>query len=141
MRRLFIIRKDLHMSPGKVAAQVGHCAEVYWLHWLQNNIKSKNTTAYEITGTIDRDLFQEYICGSIVKTVCEARNKSHLLKAKSIAEEIGLIEGIDFGLIRDNCLTELTPEDEDGRTTTGIWFKPLPDDVAHQISKKYHLYV
>lgn len=26
-RRLFIMRKDLKMSPGKLAAQVGHCAE------------------------------------------------------------------------------------------------------------------
>ena len=29
---------------------------------------------------------------------------------------------------------------EDGTTTIGIWFKPLPDDVAHMISKKYKLY-
>lgn len=29
MRRLFIIRKDLNLSPGKLAAMVGHCAEVY----------------------------------------------------------------------------------------------------------------
>ena len=30
MRRLFIIRKDLHLSAGKLAAMVGHCAEAYW---------------------------------------------------------------------------------------------------------------
>lgn len=29
MRRLFIIRKDLNLSPGKLAAMVGHCAEGY----------------------------------------------------------------------------------------------------------------
>lgn len=29
-RRLFIMRKDLNMSPGKLAAQVGHCAEAFW---------------------------------------------------------------------------------------------------------------
>ncbi len=32
MRRLFIIRKDLNLSPGKLAAMVGHCAEGYWMH-------------------------------------------------------------------------------------------------------------
>ena len=36
---------------------------------------------------------------------------------------------------------ELTPENEDGTTTVGIWFCPLPDEKAHAISKKYHLYV
>lgn len=29
MRRLFIMRKDLHMSTGKLLAQVMHCAEAY----------------------------------------------------------------------------------------------------------------
>ena len=30
MRRLFIIRKDLKLKPGKLAAMVGHCCEAYW---------------------------------------------------------------------------------------------------------------
>ena len=58
-----------------------------------------------------------------------------------MAEDLGLIEGKDFGLIYDNCLTELEPEEENGTTLTGIWFAPLPDEVAHSISKKFHLYV
>ena len=36
-RRLFIMRKDLGMSPGKLAAQVGHCAEAYWTRLLRSN--------------------------------------------------------------------------------------------------------
>lgn len=31
-------------------------------------------------------------------------------------------------------------ENGEGRCTVGIWFKPLQDDVAHSISKKYQLY-
>lgn len=80
--------------------------------------------------------------------------------------EMGLVENQDFGMINDACLTELTPEyvyrkvvkkncenleqffrlilssDEngEGRCTVGIWFKPLKDEVAHSISKKYQLY-
>ena len=34
MRRLFIIRKDLNLHPGKLAAMVGHCAECYWMKLL-----------------------------------------------------------------------------------------------------------
>ena len=29
---------------------------------------------------------------------------------------------------------------ENGTTLTGIWFRPLPDELAHKISKKYQLY-
>ena len=36
MRRLFIIRKDLHLSAGKLAAMVGHCAEAYWTNLIKN---------------------------------------------------------------------------------------------------------
>jgi hypothetical protein len=51
-----------------------------------------------------------------------------------------LIKDVDYGFINDCCLTELTPENEDGTTTIGIWFKPLPDDIAHKFSKKFKLY-
>ena len=47
---------------------------------------------------------------------------------------------MDFGVINDCCLTELTPENEDGTCTVGIWFKPLDDEVSKKISKKYQLY-
>ena len=62
------------------------------------------------------------------------------MKAKTIAEELELVEDVDFGFINDCCLTELTPENEDDTCTVGIWFKPLDDEVAHKISKKYQLY-
>lgn len=34
MHRVFIIRKGLHLKPGKPAAVVGCCAEVYWMNML-----------------------------------------------------------------------------------------------------------
>ena len=59
-------------------------------------------------------------------------------------QESGLEEGKDFFLIKDCCLTELNPEEVDengvGRTLTCIGFRPLPDELAHQISRKYQLY-
>ena len=35
-RRLFIIRKDLNLTHGKMAAMVGHCCEAYWTNFLKN---------------------------------------------------------------------------------------------------------
>lgn len=142
MRRLFIMRKDLHMSTGKLLAQTCHCAEAYWTKELRKQASlSEDSENYEAVIQIPKDIFEQYVCGIFTKTVCEARNKNHLLKAKAIADEIGLVEGEQYGLIYDKCLTELEPEEENGTTLTGIWFCPLPDEQAHAISKKFHLYV
>ncbi|MBE6038723.1 MAG: peptidyl-tRNA hydrolase [Anaerofustis stercorihominis] len=141
MRRLFIIRKDLEMSAGKLSAQIGHCSEEYWMNLIRNSAeKNEDGTDTQITIRLNTDIIDEYINNNYVKTVCAAKNLNQLLKAKEKALELGLVEGVDFGLINDICLTELVAENEDGTCTTGIWFRPLPDETAHTISKKYQLY-
>ena len=136
MRRLFIIRKDLRLTSGKLSAMVGHCTEAYWTNWLKQNTDLDG----HVDGHIDKDILDNYINCIFTKTICEAKNLNHLMKANVIAEELGLIKGTDFDFINDCCLTELTPENEDGTCTVGIWFKPLEDEIAHKISKKYQLY-
>lgn len=148
MRQLIIARKDLNMSPGKLAAQVAHASWAF----LSNGIRQltpktcfdKITNKYYYTLELDKDIAEEWFGGIFTKTICEAKNKNQLLKAKEMAEELGLVEGKDFFLIMDACNTELTPEEVDengvGRTLTCIGFKPLQDEVAWQISKKFQLY-
>ena len=157
MRRLFIIRKDLHLSAGKLAAMVGHCAEAYFTNIIKKAYSDstddglleihENSLIFPIE--VDRDTFDKYINGIFTKTICEAKNKNQLMKVielinehnnQVIHEDEILIKDIDYGFINDKCLTELTPENEDGTTTIGIWFKPLPDDISHKFSKKYKLY-
>jgi peptidyl-tRNA hydrolase len=129
------------MSSGKLAAQVAHCAEAYWTRVFQEKAKPlDDNSGYEVNAIIPKEIFDNYINDAFTKTICEAKNKNHLLKAKVLADEMGLIEGQQYGLIYDKCLTELIPEEENGTTITGIWFCPLSDDVAHFISKKYQLY-
>jgi len=144
MRRLFIIRKDLHLSPGKLAAMVAHCSEAFWTRLIKNNlevISGPEGNMYRLNSVfLDTDIVEKYICGIFTKTICEARNLNQLKKAENIANELGLIKGVDYDYINDKCLTELTPENEDGTCTVGIWFKPLNDEVAHKISKKFPLY-
>lgn len=202
MRQLIIARKDLNMSPGKLAAQVSHASMAYFTTLIRNHtgkvienryraregrangkqpmlykrndlyqwakaafergeeyfyarpVDPKNPygalelcePSYHYTAafTVDTDIFEQWINGVFTKTVCEAKNKNQLLKAVAIAQELGLIEGQDFFLIKDACLTELEPEEFDengiGRTLTCIGFKPMPDEIAHAISKKFQLY-
>lgn len=75
-RRLSIMRKDLHMSAGKLAAQVGHCAEAYWTRLIRENMVQSDA-GYISTFTIPQNMCEQYLLGSFVKTICEARNKNH----------------------------------------------------------------
>lgn len=150
MRQLIIARKDLNMSAGKLAAQVSHASMAFLTAPLRdtkddkNKIKRIENGDYVFEIKMDEETYNNWICGIFTKTICEARNRNQLLKAKKMAEEIGMKEGKDFFLIKDNCLTELEPEEIDengvGRTLTCIGFRPLPDDVAHEISRKFQLY-
>ena len=143
MRQIIIARKDLNMNPGKLAAQVAHAS----LAFLSNKIRYKGQldgAFVDVYLSIPKDVYDEWFCGIFTKTVCEAKNRNQLMKAITIAEEIGLKEGTDFFLIKDACLTDLEPEEIDengqGRTLTCIGFRPLDDETAWKISKKFQLY-
>ena len=187
MRRLFIIRKDLHLKAGKLAAMIGHCCEAYFINLLKSfpcddnefdtllsedpqcpgqpavykssDVCRKAKEAFKagekyfkvrkqfpkntvsVTVEIPKDIWNNYVNGIFTKTICEARNLDNMNKrALPVIEELGLKEGIDYGYINDKCFTELSPENPDGTCTVGMWFKPLPDDIAHKISKKFKLY-
>ena len=147
MRQLIIARKDLHMSPGKLAAQVAHASWAFMSQEIRGagkRIGGQLPNWTEVKILIPNDVYDEWFCGIFTKTICEAKNLNQLLKAKIIAEELGLKEGEDFFLIMDACKTELQPEiiDENGvgRTLTCIGFRPLDDETAWKISKKFQLY-
>ena len=149
MRQVVIARKDLNMSPGKLAAQVAHAAMAF-MTWPMRRIPPSNVYRNgEVIAVMPQmfmqvDVYNDWIKGIFTKTVCEAKNYNQMMKAVAIAEELGLTEGVDYFLIKDACLTELEPEEVDehgvGRTLTCIGFRPLPDDIAHKISKKFQLY-
>lgn len=196
-KQIIIARKDLNMSPGKLAAQVAHASMAFLttemrrkavekfdknilmlscyekdgspIYYTQPTIgllanemrkqgkdvfyvKRDETFHYELVNdptpflhyecqlNFDYDLFNEWIKGSFTKVVLRAKNKNELLKAKTMATLLGMEENKDFFLIRDNCYTELKPEDDDGRTLTCIGFKPMNDKVIDQIGKKFQIY-
>lgn len=201
-KQLVLVRKDLGMSIGKLAAQVSHASMAFLTNMIRKNttgiINEKIGRAYkyedipqyyrhpdldsfaEITRNngkrlfyykpmnldnpygrqimcdactikeyhtdfiINKDLYEQWINGEFTKIVCEAKNKNHLLKAKKIAEEMEMIEGKDFFLIKDNCHTELEPEEFDengvGRTLTCIGFKPMDSEIINKIGRKFQLY-
>ena len=114
MRQLIIARKDLQMSPGKLAAQCCHAS----LAFLTDPIgmgqsvkpieKDGEITGYRAEIMLEKATYEEWFDGSFTKTICGAKNRNQLLKAKTIAEELGLVENKDFFLIRDACHTSVS---------------------------------
>lgn len=140
-KQIIIARKDLNMSPGKLAAQVSHGSMAFLIWMIRNNSHPLACQGeYESKFRIENDLYEQWLNGEFTKCILQAKNKNQLLKAKTMAEELDMKEGKDFWLICDNCHTELEPE-EDGRTLTVIGFKPMDSEIIDQIGRKYHLYV
>ena len=197
-KQIIIARKDLEMSPGKLAAQVSHASNAFLIQMIEDNVRKvineqilvsynsygepqhyrhpdldnfakiarqnakyrfycrpanpKNpygkqvmvdeptVSHYETEFTIDKNLYEQWMCGEYTKCVLGAKNKNQLLKAKTMAEDLGMVENKDFWLIYDNCHTELEPE-EYGKTLTVIGFKPMDSEIINQIGKKYQLYI
>ena len=139
-KQIIIARKDLKMSPGKAFSQCCH-ASIAFLTWF---IRNHCDLDGHVDGYIDEGILNNWLNGSFTKIVLAARNRNHLLKAKTMAEELGMVEGKDFWLIKDACRTELEPEEIDengiGRTLTCIGFSPMPDEIIDKIGKKYNLY-
>lgn len=144
MRQIIIARKDLNMSAGKLAAQVAHASFAFISNQIRNTPAIETMSGYNVSVLLDKEVMDQWFKGVFTKTVCEAKNYNQLIKVIDIAKELDLKENKDYFLIWDACLTELTPEKIDkngiGRTLTCIGFKPLPDEVAWKISKKFQLY-
>lgn len=151
MKQIIIVRKDLNMSKGKMSAQVAHASMAFLTnalknvgHKMQTNLNTISTEYYKCNLYIPKDIYKDWICGSFTKVILEAKNKYQLEKVYKIADELCLKEGVDYFPIKDNCYTELKPEEVDengiGRTLTCVGFVPLDDETANKISKKYQLY-
>lgn len=99
---------------------------------------------YSTQFELDSDIYLNWVNDIQKKVVCEAKNKNQLMKAVTIAESLKLEQDKDFFIIQDRCLTELSPEEFDiegnAVTTTCIGFKPLQDEIADKIIKKFQLY-
>ena len=89
MRQLIIARKDLQMSPGKLAAQCCHAS----LAFLTDPIgmgqgvepieKDGEITGYRAEIMLEKATYEEWFDGSFTKTICGAKNRNQLLKTKT----------------------------------------------------------
>ena len=136
------------MSPGKLAAQCCHAS----LAFLTDPIgmgqgvepieKNGKITGYRAEIMLEKATYEEWFDGSFYQNYLRGKEPQSTAESKDNCRGIGPCGNKDFFLIRDACHTELEPEEFDengeGMTLTCIGFRPLPDEIAHQISHKFH---
>ena len=80
MRQLMIARKDLKMSPGKLAAQVSHASMAFLSQIVKTgSIIEKSDETITVEVVIREDIYDGWLKGIFTKTICEAKNRNHLL--------------------------------------------------------------
>ncbi len=143
-KQIIIVRRDLDLSPGKLSGQVSHASIAFLTNMLKEHVLPVAGEYKVESFTMEKGLYENWINDIFTKVVLKAKNKNQLMKAAKMAEDLGMEEGKDFFLIKDCCLTELTPEEIDengvGRTLTCIGFRPMEETVIDQIGRKYQLY-
>ncbi|MCC6013083.1 MAG: peptidyl-tRNA hydrolase Pth2 [Candidatus Verstraetearchaeota archaeon] len=108
MKQAIIVRKDIKMSKGKIAAQVAHAA----------------VSSYIETCKLKKEWAEKWIEEGQKKVVLKVNSLNELIEIKNKAEK----EGIPNSLIIDAGLTEVEPG-----TITCLGIGPAPCELIDKI--------
>lgn len=109
MKQVIVVRKDIKMGVGKLAAQVAHASLI----------------AAEKARVSNSEWFNQWFNHGQAKIVLKVNSMDELMRLKSKAEALGL----PTAQVDDAGLTQLP-----AGTTTCIAIGPAPDDVIDKVT-------
>lgn len=145
VKQYIILRKDAKTVTGepvsahKLAVMTAHASMAFISSMLRKHSQDVSGR-HHIQFDMSDELYNGWLNASFTKVLLSAKNLNDLNRAVRKAEELGLKEGEDYFLIKDNCYTELVPDE--GQTTCfiAIGFRPMDADRIRDLTKKYQLY-
>lgn len=145
IKQYIILRRDAKtvtgepVSANKLAVMTSHASMSFIATQIRENA-NKTEDNYNINFNIENDVFENWFNDAFTKVLLSAKNLNDLNKAVTRAKEIGLVEGKDFFCIRDNCYTELIPDENENTCFIAIGFAPMDVEKLRPVTKKYQLY-
>ena len=145
VRQYIILRRDAKTVTGepvsahKLAVMTSHASMAFLSRMMNKNCKDINGK-HHIEFDMDDELYNGWLNNSFTKILLSAKNLNDLNKAIIKAKELGLVEGEDYFCIRDNCWTELVPDEGETTCFIAIGFKPMDFEKIKDLTKKYQLY-
>lgn len=146
VKQYIILRKDAKtvngepVSPNKLAVMASHASMAFLSQKIKSNAIKLEDGSYNVNFNLDSDIFDNWFDNSFTKVLLSAKNLNDLNKAIQKAKEIGLKENEDFFCIKDNCYTELVPDEGEKTCFIAIGFRPMNVEKLRYITKKYQLY-
>ena len=130
IKQFIIIRKDLNMRKGKIAAQAAHASMKVFFDMMKENIKN-NDNSMEMTLKVTNPFMKDWIMGNFTKIGLSVNSEDELLAIYNQAKEAGL----PCSLILDAGLTEF-----DGPTYTAVAIGPDELSKITPITSKLSLF-
>lgn len=145
VKQYIILRKDAKTVTGepvsahKLAVMTAHASMAFIASMLRKHSQDVGGR-HHIQFDMSDEIYNGWLNAAFTKVLLSAKNLNDLNKAVRKAEELGLKEGEDYFLIKDNCYTELVPDE--GQTTCfiAIGFRPMDANKIRDLTKKYQLY-
>ena len=148
MKQYIVVNRGLKMSRGKLMSQASHASMAWLTNMLHQNVKENNNSdCVECNLQFPVDIWENWIAGAFTKIILTVDSEGELEELINNLNKAGFREvnncengdKPDFFIIKDNCNTELTP-DETGTRMTCIGFTPSSDPKLQEIMRKYKLF-
>ena len=152
IKQYIVIRKDVKtvtgepVSSAKLAVMTAHASMAFLTAMLKENACRKvygkgdnGEHPWLISFEMDDEVY-EWVQTIFTKILLEAKTMHALERVVEEAVKIGLEEGKDFFCIRDNCLTELVPDEGSDRCFVAVGFRPMRADRLESVLKRLQLY-